>query len=328
MKFLPLFLLLVLHQTLAYCQKDTLYLSDISKFSTAVIKLNGYPDFIAVDGNDVWITNTKKIEKLSVDSTKPIFTVDVPAPCGAPIVGFGSLWVANCSDKSIYRIDRTTGEIISKIQTGLANKYGELSLAVGAGSIWVLSDSSGILTRIDPIKNKIQRRIKVKPLSYCVAFGYDAVWVTNTGSVKYNWKTGEVQANKRGFIQRINPGTNKVVANITVGLAPLFIAAGENAVWTLNQGDGTVSRIDPHTNRVKATIDVKASGGGADIATGGGKVCIRGNQTVFLLSVDPKSNTVDKRYGPISGSGAVRVTKNNMIWVSSHDVNTVWVMKQ
>jgi YVTN family beta-propeller protein len=254
--------------------------------------------------------------------------VDLPAPCGAPIVSFGSLWVANCSDKSIYRIDRTTGKIISKIPTGLANKYGELSLASGAGSIWVLSDSSGVLTRIDPHKNKIQTTIKVLPLSYCVAFGYDAVWVTNTGSVIYNWKTGEAIAKKSGSIQRINPGTNKVVANIKVGLAPLFIAAGENGVWTLNQGDGSVSRIDPLSNRVIATIDVKAAGGGGDIATGAGKVWIRGNQTAFLLSVDPKSNTVNKRYGPISGSGAVRVTKNNMIWVSSHDVNTVWLMKQ
>jgi DNA-binding beta-propeller fold protein YncE len=328
MRFTSVFLLLFLLQTFAYCQKESLHLSDISKISTAVIKLNGYPDFFAVDSNDVWITNTKKIEKLSADSSKPVLTVEVPEPCGAPIVGFGSLWVANCSDKSIYRIDRNTGQILAKIPTGLASKIGELSLAIGAGSVWVLSDSSGVLTRINPLKNNIQKRIKVKPLSYCVAFGYDAVWVTNTGHVKYKWKTGEAIATKRGSIQRIDPMTNKVKATIDVGLAPLFLAAGENGIWTLNQGDGTVSRIDPHTNKLKATIDVKASGGGGDIATGAGKVWIRGNLTAFLLSVDPGSNSVDKQYGPISGSGAVRVTKNNIIWVSAHDINTVWLIKQ
>lgn len=327
MRILAFFLLFIFCQTLVYCQKDTVHLTDIFTISTAVINLDGYPDFIAVDGNDVWITNRKKIEKVSANSTKPVLSVEVPEPCGAPVVGFGSLWVANCSDKCIYRINRTTGEVIAKIRTGLANKFGELSLAVGAGSVWVLSDSAGILTRINPIKNQIQKRIKVQPLSYCVAFGYDAVWVTNTGSVVYNWNTGEAIAKNRGSIQRINPRTNKVAAQINVGLAPLFIAVGENSVWTLNQGDGTVSRIDPHTNKVNATIDVKAAGGGGDIATGAGKVWIRGNRTVFLLAVDPKTNSVEKRYGPISGSGAVRVAKNNMIWVSAHDVHTVWGMK-
>lgn len=310
----------------AYCQNDSLKLTEISKVAKAEIILNGYPDFLAVDGNDVWITNTKRIEKLSIKSTRPVLTAKVPAPCGAPIVGFGALWVANCSDKSIYRIDRTTGKILAIIKTGLANKEGELSLAIGAGSVWVLSDSSGILTRIDPIRNKIAKQIKVKPLSYCVVYGYNAIWVTNTGHVEY-LKTGEAKTAEPGSVQRINPKTNKVAATIKVGLAPLFIAAGENGVWALNQGDGTVTRINPHTNKVLATIDAKVSGLGGDIATGAGKVWIRGYKTAFLVSVNPKSNSVEKRYGPTAGSGAVRVTADNHVWVSAHDVNRVWVIR-
>jgi streptogramin lyase len=326
MRLFTLFLLLSFQPGFAYCQNDSLNVIEISKVAKAVIKLDGYPDFFAVDGNDVWITNTKRIEKLSINSTKPVLTIDVPEPCGAPTVGFGSLWVENCSDKSIYRIDRTTGRVLAKIATGLANKYGELSLALGAGSVWVLSDSSGILTRINPIKNKVEKKIKVNPLSYCVVYGYDAIWVTNTGHVEYS-KTGEAKARKAGSVQRINPKTNKAEATINVGFAPLFIAAGENGVWTLNQGDGTVSRINPHTNKLNATIDVKASGLGGEIATGTGKVWIRGYKTAFLVSVDPQSNSVDKRYGPIAGSGAVRVTADNHIWVSAHDINMVWVIK-
>ena len=51
-----------------------------------------------------------------------------------------------------------------------------------------------------------------------------------------------------GSVQRIDPASNAVVATRTVGPAPRFLAAGEGGVWTLNQGDGTVSRIDPSTN--------------------------------------------------------------------------------
>lgn len=318
---------LFLLQLTANCQSDQSGLLSIDSIAASSLALGGYPDFLAVDKNDVWITNEKRIEKLSARNSKPVLTAEIPSPCGSPVVAFGSVWVANWNDKSVYRIDRNTGKTIAKIKTGLANKYGELSLAAGAGSVWLLSDSSGVLTRIDPKKNLVAKRIKVNPLSYCVAFGYGAVWITNTGELVYS-KTGEATAPTPGSVQRINPATNSVVATIPVGLGPLFIAAGANGIWTLNQADGTVSRIDPISNKVKAIINAGATGSGGDIATGAGKVWIRGNKTVFLLSIDPTKNVVDEKYGPISGSGAVRVSEDNTVWVSSHDVHKVWLIKK
>ncbi|MVM34136.1 YncE family protein [Spirosoma sp. HMF4905] len=295
----------------------------ITNVATVVLKLDGYPDFLVPDNNNVWITNVKRIDKLSPTTNKPILSVPVPEPCGAMAVGFGAVWVANCSDKSIYRIDRLTGKLVAKIPTGLADKHGELSLAVGDGSVWVLSDSTGILARIDPKTNKLQATIRVLPFSYCVAFGYGAVWITNTGQGKNRPGAGT----NAGSVQRIDPQTNKVVVTIPTGMVPRFLAVGENGVWTLNQGDGSVSRIDPYTNKLIATIDVKATGLGGDIAAGAGKVWVRGNKTVFLATINPKTNSVDKRYGPISGSGAVRVTNDKSVWISSHDINTVWIIK-
>src|SRR4051794_6215670 len=131
------------------CERETSKVWQISKVASAVLKIDGFPDFLAVDGKDVWITNEGKVEKLSLNNSIPILSVAIPAPCGAMIAGFGALWVANCSDRSVYRIDKTSGRVMKNISTGLANKYGELSLAVGAGSVWVMSDSSGILTRIN-----------------------------------------------------------------------------------------------------------------------------------------------------------------------------------
>jgi len=329
MKYHFSLLLFLLINLIGYAQKDSSVNElDISKVATVVLKLDGYPDFMAPDSNDVWITNEKRVDKLSLKSTTPILSAAVPSPCGAMAVGFGSLWVANYNDKSIYRIDRITGKVTAEIPTGLADKYGELSIAAGAGSVWVLSDSAGILTRINPETNAVQATINVLPFSYCAAFGYDAVWITNTGNVKNIPGTGMVEGKNQGSVQRIDPNTNKVVATIAAGIAPRFLAVGEDGIWVLNQADGTVSRVDPVTNKLVATIDVKVAGVGGDIAAGAGKVWIRGNKTTFLVTIDPKTNKVSNRYGPLSGSGAVRVTEDNTVWISSHDVNSIWLIKQ
>lgn len=326
MKLPLLSILITFLYTSSHAQQDSIKEVPITKVAIATLKIEGFPDFLAADGKDVWITNKKKVEKLSLGHSTPVMTVAVSQPCGAMVTGFGSLWVANCTDKAIYRIDRKSGNVIASIVTGLASKYGELSLAAGAGSIWVLSDSAGTLTRINPQTNTVQAIIKVKPFSYCAAFGYGAVWITNSGQIEYH-RNGEVTARDLGSVQKIDPKTNQVVATITVGFAPNFLATGEKGIWVLNEGDGSVSRINPNTNQLTATIDAKVSGWGGDIAAGAGRVWLRGNKTFFLVAVDPKRNAVSKRYSPLCGSGAVRVAKN-IIWVSAHDINTVWAIKK
>jgi len=284
----------------------------IAKTAFAIIKLAGSPDFLAADKDDVWILNIDRIEKLSVKSKKPVLKVRIPGACGAMIIGFNSLWVASCTEQSIYRVDNNTGKIISKIPCSISDVNGEIMLAVGDSSIWVLSDSTGILTRINPNTNAIQTKVVVLPGSYCAVYGYDAVWVSNT---------------TLNSVQRIDPKTNSVVATINVGKTPRFIVAGENGVWTLNQGDGTVSRINPASNKVVAVIDTNVPGSGGDIATGAGRVWVRATKGRLLQTINPASNTIETIYTPVSGSGAVRIT-NHFIWVTAHDINTIWILKQ
>jgi YVTN family beta-propeller protein len=225
------------------------------------------------------------------------------------VVAFGSVWAISCREHAVFRIDRLTGRPVAVVKTGIADRSGEMSLADGAGSVWVLSDSSGVLSRVDPATNAVTVKIPVLPGSYAATFGFGSVWITNT------------EANS---VQRIDPATNKVVATIAVGPTPRFLAAGEGGVWTLNQGDGTVSRVDPKTNRVAATIGVGVPGNGGDIAAGAGRVFVRAG-FVLLSVIDPASNKVVERFGPVSGSGGVRVSKNR-VWVTAHDIQTVWVL--
>lgn len=276
------------------------------------IILAGAPDFLAADGDDVWIINSDRVEKLSVKSKKPILSVNIPDACGALIVGFNSLWVASCKEQSVYRVDNKTGKILSKIHCGVADLKGEISLAVGDNSLWILSDSAGILTRINSKTNTIQAKIAVSANSFCAVYGYNSVWITNTAS---------------NSVQRIDPNTNKVVAIIDVGKTPRFLAAGENGVWVFNQGNGSVSHIDPATNQVVAVIDAEVPGGGGDIATGAGLVWVRAGKGRLLQTINPVTNSVETIYKPVSGSGAVRVT-DHFIWVTAHDINTIWILKR
>lgn len=287
----------------------------IADRAIATLTVPGYVDFLAADGRAVWATNEDRVEKFEADQPGPVAVIPMPRPCGAMVVADGSLWVASCRDLAVYRLDLASRAVIAKVPTGLADADGELSLAAGASSIWVLSSASGVLSRIDVVTNEVVERIDVLPDSYCAVFDFDAVWITNSKSAN---------GSSTGSVQRIDPATDQVVATIPTGPDPRFLAAGEGGVWTLNWGDGSVTRIDPDANQAVLTIPL-GLGGGGDIATGGGRVWVRGTD-VLLASIDPLDNRVAAVYGPPAGSGAVRVA-HDLVWVTAHDTNTVWVLR-
>jgi YVTN family beta-propeller protein len=282
----------------------------IDEAAIAAMHMNGYPDFMKVDVDGVWVTNVGRIEKLKFGVEKPVLVVNIPQPCGVMATAFGSLWVADCKSESVYRVDLITGKIQSIIKTGLADRDGELSIAASAAAVWLLSKDEGELTKIDPQTNIIVARVKVASHSYAVVFGFDALWITNT---------------KNASVQQVDPKTNNVVSTISVGKEPRFLAVGLNAIWTLNQEDGTVSKIDPLTKEV-ATIKLDVKGSGGDITTGSKYVYVRAKKTLLSV-IDPASNKVIKRFSPSAGSGAVAV-ENGHVWITAHDINKVWVLKE
>ena len=119
----------------------------------------------------------------------------------------------------------------------------------------------------------------------------------------------------------MDPHTNLVVETIPVGPAPRFLATGEGSVWTLNQGDGSVSRIDPKTNKVVATIEVGVPGEGGDIAVGEGSVWVTSFE--FPLSrIDPAPNKVVQQFAG-QGGDAVRVGQGS-VWLTDLKGQQLW----
>ena len=272
----------------------------------AVFEVPGSPDWIAVD-EAVWISNRPKDNVTRIDPTTNTVAATIAVgkgPCSGLAAAFGSLWVPNCGDQTMSRVDLKSGAVTTTFPTGIASSEG--SIVAGAESIWLLTHKNGTLARFDPATNGVVAEIYVPDGSYGIAFGEGAVWVTSTD---------------HDSVARVDPNTNLIAETIAVGKAPRFIATGAGAVWTLNQGDGSVSRIDPKTNKVIATIEVGVPGPGGDIAVGEGSVWVTAFE--FPLSrIDPTTNSVVQQFFG-KGGDAVRVGLGS-VWLSNLEAGNVW----
>jgi len=270
-----------------------------------VIQVPGFADFLAVDGDSVWVTNHGRVERWSQQGK--IAEVPMSRPCGAMAILDGALWVADCNEGALVRIDTATAEKTATVPTGIANPKGELNVVAGAGSVWVASDQRGVVSRVDPDTNQVTASITVSPGTHYLAFGFGSVWAVSSESAT---------------IQRIDPATNMVVKTTALGKSPGFLAAGEGAVWVQEQGDGTVARIDPETGEVDGRVKVGEVLKYGDIDTGAGMVWLRTTEDQTFVVIDPRTMTVRKRVGKAEGSGALRYTDAGL-WTSAHDVHTL-----
>lgn len=269
------------------------------------IDVPGFADFLAVDGDTVWTTNDGRVERWSRKGK--IAGVPMSKPCGAMAILDGSLWVADCKENALVRIDTRTAQKTATVKTGLAST-GELNVVAGAGSVWVASDNvAGKVARVDPATNAVIATITVSPGTWYLAFGFGSVWAVSSES---------------RTIQCIDPASNTVTKTTNLGNIPGFLAAGEGAVWVQEQGDGTVAKVDPETGEVLGRAKVGAVLKYGDIDTGAGMVWLRTTEDQTFVAIDPKTLTVVARLGKAEGSGALRFTDKGL-WTSAHDVHTL-----
>ncbi|WP_353198949.1 YncE family protein [Sandarakinorhabdus sp.] len=264
-----------------------------------------FGDFLVVDGQTVWMTNRGRVEHWR--RTGLVAAVKMARPCGAMAILDGGVWVADCRDGTINRIDTRTATITQTVTTGIADKSGELNVVAGAGSIWVASAADGEVARVDPKTGTIIARIKAAKGTSYLAFGLGALWAVSAPT---------------STLQRIDPASNTVVATTPLGAQPGFLAAGEGAVWVQEQGDGTLARIDPGNNTVSGRVKVGANLKYGDIDTGAGKVWLRTTDDQEYAVIDAKSLAIIARVGKPVGSGALRFTKRG-VWTSAHDVKSL-----
>jgi len=269
---------------------------------TATIKVGGTADWVLVTDNAVWVASTKPNAVLRIDpaTNSIVATVKVSGDaCSGLASGFGSIWVPICGEKpELVRIDDAKNAISATLSVVPAAPEG--GIATSEDSVWMVTDKNGTLNRIDPSTNSVRQRISIPPGSYNPVFSNGIVWITGVES---------------SVLTAVDADSGKVLESMAVGLKPRFLAAGGGSIWTLNQGDGTVSRVDERNRKVTAKIRVGIPGAGGDIGYGGESVW----PTVFgvpLTRVDASTNKVIRQWVG-EGGDSLRVGFDS-IWITDY----------
>ncbi len=161
------------------------------------------------------------------------------------------------------------------------------------------------LPEVEDIEAVGGQAIEALPFADWVTVAGDSAWVAN------------------GQLIRVDPATGEELAEIDVAPTSIFLAVGEGGVWTLGADTAEVTHVDPVTDTVVATIPVgDGTVSGGDIAVGGGYVWARVSDSL-VAQIDPATDQVVARFGPPAGSGSV-AADDDAVWISAHDVDTVW----
>jgi hypothetical protein len=281
---------------------------DIVAAGAEQIDVSGQPDWLAVAGGSAWAAVVGGVRRLDGATGTPDGLVPIPGViCLAFDIGFDSLWAGSCDRHLLARIDPGTGSLDTPlIELPIDGIQEEGSIGVGESGVWLISSDHQLL-RLDPVTNQVDGQWPLPSSAAAARVGLGAVWVTVPAT---------------DTLLRLDPADPTTSMSIKVGKGPRFLAVGPDAVWVMDQADGSVSRVSG-AGDVVATVhvsDVPIEGG--DITVGAGRVWVRIEQDL-VVTIDPATNAVVDRYGPPSGSGSVAVD-DDAAWVSAHDTGSVY----
>ncbi len=274
---------------------------------TASFKIGATADWVAITRDSVWVgaTGPFSVQRIDPRTNRLTDKVELPGePCAGLAVGFGALWVPVCGDHpGLARIDLATRKLTAV--TPLSAALAEGGIAAAGDSLWLPLDAKGAFGRLDPKTGQLRQVLALPPGSFNPLEAGGRVWVTSFDTAR---------------LTAIDPKVGVVLGSAPTGPQPRFLTAGAGAIWTLNQGDGTVSRIAPRGLEPLAVIPLGLPGHGGDIAFGGGRVFV----TLSGLPLTPL-RAADNRplrqwVGP--GGDSLRVG-HGAVWLTDYDGGTI-----
>jgi len=279
-------------------------ITDIVAAGARAIRQGGKADWVALAGGSAWVTIDGGIQQMDGTTGAKGALVPVGAICTAMDTGPDGLWAADCEHGTVVRVDPHTATVAATYPVVDGTIAEEGSVGVGEGGVWVAT-SIPSLVRIDPATGTA-KAFPLPAQGAGVRAGLGSVWVTVPDS---------------GDLLRIDPDDGSVTSTIKVGPGARFLTIGGDAVWVMNNGDGTVSRVAADgavTTTQASTVGIN----GGDIAYGGGFVWPR-ISAGLVVKLDGTTGELIATYGPPSGSGSV-AADDTAAWISAHDVNFVW----
>jgi streptogramin lyase len=170
----------------------------------------------------------------------------------------------------------------------------------------LVTDGHSTLARIDPTTLAIRQKILLPSGSLNPSFGDGLVWIAQpTGSQ----------------VTAVDPERGTVVGTVSTGPNPRFLDATPGSVWTLNQGDGTLTRIDTHSRRAAGASVLHTPGHGGDIKIAHGIVWTT-MANIPLSATDAATGQVLCQWvGP--GGDSLGVS-DDAIWLTDYDAGDVY----
>jgi hypothetical protein len=225
----------------------------------AKIHLGKTADWIAITDDAVWVGTTGPDGVAQIDPRDNTVTAAVALPgnpCAGLAVGFGGLWVPLCANpNALARVDLHTRAVTLVPDLGPADREG--GIATSRDSIWLIIDARATLARIDPETLRIRQAIRVPRGSLNPLYSDGLIWVTRSTGAE---------------VTVVDAESGTLAGTVSTGRKPRFLGAGAGSVWTLNQGDGTLTRIDVQSKRAVGTTSLQTPGHGGDIGFGRGIV--------------------------------------------------------
>ncbi|HJS90558.1 MAG TPA: DUF4440 domain-containing protein [Steroidobacteraceae bacterium] len=272
----------------------------VAMLHPATLRVGGTPDWLTVTPRAVWVANDalKAVQRISPTDSKVEAVVPVPGePCSGLTYAFGSVWAPICGmHPGLVRIDPKRNAVARVLP--IAPALSEGGITASADSVWLVT-RDGTLARIDPSRGRIRQTVAIARDSFNPLYSHGIVWITSGAS---------------DTVIAVDARSGKLISTIGVGSKPRFLTTGGGMLWTLDQGDGSISKIDMKRKRLVAVIPAGIPGGGGDISYGAGAVwaTIVG---VPLTRLNIACNALTQWFG--RGGDAVRFG-DGAIWLTDY----------
>lgn len=212
---------------------------------------------------------------------------DVAKPCGGLVSAFSSIWTATCGTAALAKVE---------IPAGRGPRGGGMGMGGRGGPPPAKEAPAGAkpdapkpeAAKVEAPKPDAPKPFFAKPkpavltpleaapvARVAMAATEDSLWLLADGKTS---------------LQRIDPQTNAIVADVRlpVGCASLLFAEG--GLWVACPGETKLLRIDPKTNLVDKRIDVPAEP--LALAAGDASIWVLARKEGKVARIDPKTNKV------------------------------------
>jgi virginiamycin B lyase len=289
-------------------------------------------------------TGAGSTEQIAMTQLKPIKTIQLGADPDWMVITRNAVWVTTSANNRVTQINAKSNRAAATITVSKPCS----GLAAGFRSLWTPSCGDHTLVRADVNTGRVQFTLPIGPASSegGITVGAGSVWIatsssgilsridpgTNTVVASITIPSGSfcplfadgfvwVTSTDHSVLIKVDPSTNKVVAEIPVGKNPRFLTSGAGSIWTLNQGDGSISRVDMKTDRLITSIPAGISGEGGEIAFGFGSVWATIEQFP-ITRVDARSNSIVHQWNG-AGGDSIRAGHGS-IWLTNLKAGIVW----